>query len=98
MGFETLKIVVNGVELPAPISIDYNLEDLDADSARDAKSAELSRNRIRADVTKVSLIYGMDDTETVSNVLKAISPETFSVELFDVKENKRATKTIYREM
>ena len=95
MDFETLKIVVNGVELPAPISIDYNLEDLDADSARDAKSAELSRNRIRADVMKVSLIYGIDDTATVSHVLKAISSETFSVELFDVKENKRTTKKMY---
>ena len=95
MGFETLKIIVNGVELPAPINMDYNFEDLDVDSERDVKNAKLSRNRIRADVMKVSLVYGIDDTATVSQVLKAISSETFSVELFDVKENKRTTKIMY---
>ena len=88
-------IKVNGVMLPAPILIDYNYEDLDADSVRDINSAVLDRNRIRADVLKVSLTYGMDNLTTVSTVMQAIGAATLSVELLDIKTNSRTTKTMY---
>lgn len=93
--YENMKIKINGVELPAPVQMDYNLEDLDADSDRDTRSGKLNRNRIRSDVLKLSLSYGIDDTDSVSSVLKAISPSTFQVEFFDVKNNMRDTKTMY---
>lgn len=88
-------VKVNGVVLPAPISIDYNYEDLDADSLRDVNSGKLDRNRIRADVLKVTLTYGVDDINSVSQVLQAISPATFSVELLDLKTGARVLKTMY---
>lgn len=95
MSYENVKIKVNGVELPAPIDMEYSLEDLDADSERDVNSGILDRNRIRSDVFKLSLSYSMESPEAVSKVLKAISSATFSVELFDIKNNKRVTKTMY---
>lgn len=95
MNYESIMIKANGVVLPAPISIDYSLEDLDADSERDVSTGRLSRNRIRSDVFKLSLAYGLEDMVSVSAVLKAVSPETFSVELYDIKNNKRVIKTMY---
>ena len=95
MSFKNFEIKVNGVVLPAPIDLDYSLEDLDADSERDVKSGVLDRNRVRSDVFKLSLTYGYDDLATISKVLQAISPATFNVELFDIKSNKRVTKKMY---
>ena len=95
MNYEDIMIKANGVVLPAPISIDYSLEDLDADSERDVNTGRLSRNRIRSDVFKLSVTYAMDDVATVSKVLKAISPATFSVELYDLKSGNRVVKTMY---
>lgn len=95
MSFKNVEIKVNGVVLPAPVDLDYSLEDLDADSERDVKSGILDRNRIRSDVFKLSLTYGCDDLVTISKVLQAISPATFNVELFDIKSNKRVTKKMY---
>lgn len=95
MNYKDIVIKANGVVLPAPISLEYSLEDLDADSERDVNTGRLNRNRIRSDVFKLSLTYGMDDMATVSKVLKAISPPTFSVELYDIKNGNRVVKTMY---
>ena len=37
----------------------------------------------------------MDDMATVSKVLKTISPSTFDVELYDIKNGNRVLKTMY---
>lgn len=95
MNYQNIEIKVNGEVLPAPVDLEYSLEDLDADSERDVKNGTLDRNRIRSDVFKLSLTYGLDDIDTLSKVLKIISPATFPVELFDIKNNKRVTKTMY---
>ena len=95
MSYSDIKIKINGADIPAPISLDYSLEDLDADSERDVSRGILDRNRIRSDVFKLSLTYAMNDLAQTSLLLKTISPATFSVELFDVKNNNRATKTMY---
>lgn len=95
MNYGDIKIKVNGALLPAPVSLEYSLEDLDADSERDVNTGRLNRNRIRSDVFKLSLTYGMDDMVTVSKVLKTISPSTFNVELYDIKNGNRVLKTMY---
>lgn len=95
LSYENLKIKINGVELPAPIQIDYNIEDLDIDSGRDTKSAILYRNRARADIYKIPLAYALDDVETVSKVLNMIHPETFDVEVFDILTLDRKTIKMY---
>jgi len=93
--YENIKLKINGVDLPAPIQISYNLEDLDADSERDTYNAILNRNRIRPDIYKIPLAYAMDDVETVSKVLNMIRPETFDVEIFDIITLKRKTIKMY---
>lgn len=95
MSYENIQIVVDGVILPSPIDMSYGLEDLDADSERDTKTAILDRNVVRQNMFKVSLVYGIDDTVTISKVLKAITPKQFNVELFDIVNNKRTTKNMY---
>lgn len=95
MNYENMEIKADGVVLPAPISFELNLEDLDADSERDVVTGILGRNRIRSDVYKISLAYGLDDVVSIKKVLEAISKETFSVELFDIKSGQRKIKTMY---
>ena len=95
MNYDNIKIKVNGVILPPPVKLDYSLEDLDADSERDVNTGTLDRNRIRSDILKVSLSYSMNDVSTVSSVLKTISPATFTVEIFDIKNNSSTKKTMY---
>lgn len=95
MNYNDVKIKINGEDLPAPIEMDYNLEDLDVDSVRDVSSAIMNRNRIRSDTYKIPLAYGMDDVETVSKVLNMVHPETFDVEIFDIMTLKRKTLRMY---
>lgn len=95
MNYQNLKIKINGVDLPAPVDMDYNLEDLDADSERDVSSGVMDRNRIRSDVYKIPLAYQLDDIQTISNILNMIKPETFSVEILDILTLKRKTLTMY---
>lgn len=95
MDYSNIKLKINGVELPAPVSIDYSLEDIDVDSERDVQSGILDRNRQRENVYKISLSYDVSDIETVSQVINMVSPETFSVEVFDILTLERKTKTMY---
>ena len=93
--YENIKLKINGEELPSPIQMDYELSDLDKDSQRDIQTLRMHRNRGLADVIIISLVYGLNDLSTISKVLKAIEPENFEVELHDLKENERVTKTMY---
>lgn len=95
MDYSNIKLKIDGVELPAPISMDYSLEDIDEGSERDVKNAILDRNRVRANAYKISLSYGINDIETVSKVVNMISPETFEVEIFDILTLERKTITMY---
>lgn len=90
-----LTIKVNDVLIPTPVDIEYQLEDLDADSTRDISSGKLDRNCIRKDLVKISLSYGIDKLSDISLLLNTISHETFKVEYFDLKENERISKVMY---
>ena len=89
------QIIVNGVVLPSPIQIDYNYEDLDADSVRDVSTGILDRNRIRSDTLKISISYAINSSDEIKMVMSAISAATFNVELFDLKSGKRKTFKMY---
>ena len=89
------RVVVNGVALPAPVTLDYSLEDIDKDSNRDVSNAKMRRNRIRSDVVKLSFTYTVNSLEEVTTVLNAIKSKTFDVEFYDYKEGKRVTKEMY---
>jgi len=75
--------------------MDYELSDLDINSQRDIQTLRMHRNRGLLDMVSISLVYGLNDLTTISKILKAIEPENFEVELHDLKENLRATKTMY---
>ena len=55
MEYNDIKILIEGVELPAPSTMDIEYEDLDADSIRSISDGVLERNRIRSNVQKVTL-------------------------------------------
>ena len=47
MEYNDIKILIEGVELPAPSTMDIEYEDLDADSIRSISDGVLERNRIK---------------------------------------------------
>ena len=93
--YENIKLKINGEELPSPIQMYYELLDLDINSQRDTQTLRMHSNRGLSDMVSISLVYGLNDLTTISKILKAIEPENFEVELHDLKENARATKTMY---
>lgn len=95
MTYGDVKIKINGVEIPPPTDMDFELNDVDVESGRNVSDGVMSRNRLRSDVFKVTLTYTIDDADSISKLLNLISGEYFNVELFDLKQNKRTTKSCY---
>lgn len=95
MEYNDVKIKINGVDLPPPSTYDVEYEDYDADSIRGIEDAVLERNRIRANVQKVTLSYLLKNLDDISTVYKMVKPATFQVELWDDTEGKRVTKEMY---
>ena len=96
MNFNDIKLKINGTLLPVPVEFDVELSDLDDEtSTRDIKTMKLKRNRIRANIYKITLGYSLDEPETVSLVLNLVSDATFEVEMFDILTMKRVKKTMY---
>ena len=96
MEFNDIKLKINGTLLPVPVEFDMELSDLDDEtSTRDIKTMKLKRNRIRANIYKITLGYSLDETATISLILNLVSDATFEVEMFDIVEMKRVKKTMY---
>lgn len=96
MDYQNIKIIANGMELPAPTSIESELSDLDADTTiRSVTTGTLRRNVIRSDVLKMTLKYGMQEIAQVQKILACLPAPNFSATLFDMKSGKREVKTMY---
>lgn len=95
MDYEDIKILINGVELPAPSDYEVQYEDLDAEAFRDISDGVLERNRIRDNVQKVTLSYLLKDLESITKIYQLIRPQTFDVELWDDTLGERITKEMY---
>ncbi len=95
MDYENIKILIDGVELPAPATMDVEFEDYDANSIRGINDGVLDRNRIRANVQKITLSYLLKDLDAITTIYRLIKPQTFLVELWDDTQGKRVTKTMY---
>lgn len=95
MEYNDIKILIEGVELPAPSTMDIEYEDLDADSIRSISDGVLERNRIRSNVQKVTLSYLLKDLTDIKTVYEMVGPATFNVELRDDTQGKRVTKEMY---
>ena len=89
------KIKVNGTELPTPSEISVEISDLDSDSVRPVSTGILRRNRIRANMLKVALTYKITPLTDVMSLLKALTPSTFTCELYIPDHGIRGTKTMY---
>lgn len=96
MDYQNIKIIANGMELPAPISIESELSDLDADTTiRSVTTGILRRNVIRTDVLKLTLKYGLQEAAQVQRILASLPAPNFSVTLYDIKSGDREEKTMY---
>lgn len=94
--WNNIKVLVNGTALPSPTDFSTNLEDLDSEnSLRDIKTGVMHRDRIRADVLKITLSYGLEDPTVITQVLNLLSAKEFTVTLYDMKLGRRATHTMY---
>lgn len=93
--YEDIKILINGVELPAPSDYDIEYEDMDVDSIRGIFDGVLERNRLRSDVQKVKISYLIKDLDAITAIYNLIKPVSFEVELRDDTQGKRVTKTMY---
>ena len=71
------------------------LNDEDVDSGRNTKDGIMYRNRIRDDMHKITLTYDTDEPSDISKLLQLINPETFLVEIFELKTMKRVVKEFY---
>lgn len=96
MDYQNIKIIVNGMELPAPTSIESELSDLDADTTiRSVTTGALRRNVIRTDILKLTIKYGLQEIAQVQKLLACLPAPNFSVTFFDIKNGKREVKTMY---
>lgn len=95
MDYDNIKILIGGVELPAPSDYEVQYEDLDAESLRGISDGVLERNRIRANVQKVTLSYLLKDIPDLATIYSLVASQTFQVELWDDIQGKRVTKTMY---
>ena len=89
------KIKVNGTALPTPSEISVEISDLDSDSVRPVSTGVLRRNRIRANMLKVTLTYKITPLTDVMSLLKALTPSTFTCELYIPDHCIRGTKKMY---
>ncbi len=89
------KIWINGVLLPIASNVDVGLEDLDKESGRGVNDGKLIRQRVRANVAKLSVQWlSLPETE-LKALLNAVSPVNFSVQYYDNLTNALITKTMY---
>lgn len=84
---------INGVEITAPKSLQFDLQDIDGDTNRNAKG-EMIRDRI-AVKRKLECEWGPLTMEQCSTLLKAVQNVFFSVTYPDALEGKMLTKTMY---
>ena len=92
---EDIKLTVNGYALPSPVSLSFSYEDLDKDSGRDIKTQTMHRNRLRANILKLSVEYGIDDSATVSTILGLVTNKTFTLTYPDPATGKTKSGTFY---
>lgn len=92
---EDIKLTVNGTALPSPVSLSFSYEDLDKDSGRDIKTQTMHRNRVRANVMKLSVEYGIQDATEVASVLSLVTAKTFTLTYPDPATGTTKSGTFY---
>lgn len=89
------KIVINGVALPTPSEIKVEIQDLDGESIRPVVTGVLRRNRLRANILKVTLTWNINPMSDIMSILKTVTPSEFTAELYIPDHGIRGTKQMY---
>lgn len=84
---------INGVQLPAPIKINSSYMDITNAKRNSAGTMIID---IIAEKVKLEVEWGLLSVEEVSYILNTISPSTFQIQYFDIKQNKEVTKMFYK--
>lgn len=88
-------IKIDGVALPAPSDIKVEIQDLDGESVRPVATGVLRRNRIRANMLKVTLTWNLNTFVDVMSILNTVTPVEFNAELYIPDHGIRGTKKMY---
>ena len=90
-----LDIMIDGVKLPTPSTLDFEYSDLDVDSLRIITTGKLKRNRVRSNVQKIKIGYLVNEIPDIDKIMKMIKPKEVQVTLYDNNTGTRTTKTMY---
>ena len=88
-------IKINGVALPTPSDIKVEIQDLDGESVRPVATGILRRNRIRANMLKVTLTWNLNTFVDIMSILNAVTPVEFNTELYIPDHGIRGIKKMY---
>ena len=85
---------VNGTYIPDPSSLQWGIQSVSDQNAGRTTDGKMHVNLITRK-RKLELAWNNVDFATVSEILQAVNPETFSVTYLDALTNTRLTKTFY---
>lgn len=89
-------IKVNGQALPTPTADGFSISrsDLDGSSTGRGEDGIMFRDRVREGIYKIELTWqlSMNDLKTV---VSALTPDSFTVEFFDITTCSYVTRTMY---
>ena len=85
---------VNGTYIPDPSSLQWGIQSVSDQNAGRTTDGKMHVNLITRK-RKLELAWTNVDFATVSEILQAVNPETFSVTYLDALTNTRLTKTFY---
>lgn len=88
-------IKINGISLPTPSDFKVEIQDLDGESVRPIATGILRRNRIRANMLKVTLTWNLNTFVDIMNILNTVAPAEFNAELYIPDHGIRGTKKMY---
>lgn len=86
-------LVINGVEITTPKTLQVDINDIDGETNRNARG-EMLRDRI-AVKRKLNCEWGPLNEEECSELLKAVKDIFFEVTYPDPQEGREITKTFY---
>lgn len=85
-------LIINGVVVPTPKSMSISINDIDAETGRNANGT-IVRDRV-AVKRKIECEWGMLTQEEMQTLLNAVTPVFFSVKFIDPQIGE-TTKTMY---
>lgn len=96
MNYTDIELIIDGVHLPSPVSVEPSLEDLDSeDSLRDVKTGTMHRARIAHDKLSLSVEFGLNTPGDLQTILTVVAPIEFTLNWIDFHTGLRKNYTCY---